>query len=81
LVAPVGRNVHVGCVSDPASVLAPLLMWVTAIGVHGTRELEERAAKLAPGARIGALGEMQRPRFDGPVDRRSRFSRAVREGR
>jgi hypothetical protein len=72
LIAPIGRNIHVGCVSDPAPVLEPLLPWLTALGISGSSELAGYASRLAPGARMSSLGSMQRPRFDGPVDRRSR---------
>lgn len=80
LIAPVGRNVHVAYASDLARMLEPLVPRLTALGVHGKRELAEYVSTLAPGARISALGSMQRPRFDGPVDRRA-LTRAAREGR
>ncbi|HEX3598472.1 MAG TPA: acyl-CoA reductase, partial [Polyangiaceae bacterium] len=75
---PVGRHLHVMVTSDVAEALAPISRWVTAIGVQGPRVFAERVAAVAPLARQSALGSMQKPPFDGPVDLRriSGFSEA-----
>ena len=70
LLPPAGRHVHVASARDIAaarSLLAPLLPVVVAAGS------DDRAAvlQIVPAhARISALGQMQRPPLDGPVDRR-----------
>jgi hypothetical protein len=71
LVPPVGRNLHVVRIDDPAPPLAALGARIAAIGVAGPPELERRLSELLPRARLGPLGSMQRPPFDGPVDLRS----------
>jgi acyl-CoA reductase-like NAD-dependent aldehyde dehydrogenase len=70
VVPPPGRHVHVAPVATLEEVaaamreLAPVLVAVGADDVERTR-------RLAPShARVSALGEMQRPPLDGPVDRR-----------
>lgn len=67
---PAYRHVHVvPCTSesDARSFLAPIERAVIAIGSDD----EAAARRLAPAwARISALGQMQRPRLDGPVDLR-----------
>jgi hypothetical protein len=69
-VPPPGRHVHVAPVDSleqAASLLAPLARFVAAVGSDDAT----RAARVAPAhARMSALGEMQRPPLDGPVDRR-----------
>jgi hypothetical protein len=71
LAAPVGRNLHVLCCDDPLPLLAPWAASSAAIGIAAEPELDARIQKALPGARASALGHMQRPPFDGPVDRRS----------
>jgi hypothetical protein len=70
LLPPTGRNLHVLSTSDPIATLMPyrpLLTSCAFAGEPGTREALRRAL---PGARVCRFGEMQRPPFDGPVDRR-----------
>ncbi len=70
LLPPIGRNVHVVHLTDLDGVLGPLVPGIAAVGLAGPRELGERVRELVPRARYCILGSMQRPRFDGPVDRR-----------
>ena len=67
---PPGRNVHVVCASNLERCLRPVRAAVAAVGVSGPPELSARVSELLPDARLSPLGSMQRPRFDGPVDRR-----------
>ncbi len=68
--APSYRHVHVvPCANAEVArqLLAPLVRGVVAVGsddVEGARRIAP------PWARLSPLGEMQRPRLDGPVDRR-----------
>ena len=72
--APTGRNVLVFPADSPTSVarkLGPLAVAVTSVGT----DVGERTAALVialgvPHARIAALGAMQTPPLDGPVDLR-----------
>jgi hypothetical protein len=70
VVPPPGRHVHVvpaGDLDAARTLLAPLAHATVAVGSDDP----ERAASFAPvHARVSLLGAMQRPRFDGPVDRR-----------
>jgi hypothetical protein len=43
---------------------------ITCVGIAGPESLVHAAAQALPGARLCPLGGMQRPAFDGPVDRR-----------
>ncbi|HVW25131.1 MAG TPA: acyl-CoA reductase [Polyangiaceae bacterium] len=70
LVSPVGRNLHVVVTRDARERLASISSWVTAIGIQGPRRFADRVTTAAPFARTSALGFMQRPPFDGPVDKR-----------
>lgn len=76
LVAPVGRNMHVVAVGDDhdtAPWLSTMARHVAALGVP-SGSADPWVASMAdclPLARISALGWMQRPEFDGPVDRRT----------
>jgi hypothetical protein len=70
LVPPAGRHVHVAAVwddADAAALLAPLQSFVTAVGVL---DAAGAPAWLPRHARLLPVGRMQRPPFDGPVDRR-----------
>lgn len=53
-----------------AARLGPLARYVTAVGAHSPGPLGDALRALTPGARSAALGQMQRPPFDGPVDLR-----------
>jgi Acyl-CoA reductase (LuxC) len=69
-VPPAGRHVTVMPAASRDAVvaaIAPLAAHVVAVGTDAPREL----GALAPShARLSALGAMQRPPLDGPVDRR-----------
>lgn len=67
---PSYRHLHVaGCVSLAAcaALLAPLAKGVVTVG---SDDPAAARALAPPGARLAALGAMQRPRLDGPVDLR-----------
>lgn len=68
---PPGRHVHVVPVAssaDLAAYLAPMARFVVAVGTDDPAAL----GRAAPShARVSALGRMQRPAFDGPVDKRA----------
>lgn len=66
-VAPVGRNMAVVQCSDPAALLSPIACHVAAIGLSGEGGWVRAAC---PGARVSAMGRMQKPALDGPVDLR-----------
>ena len=69
-VAPVGRNLLFVPSDDAVRLLAPRAPRIAALGFATSSALEEEVAQALPGARRSALGRMQRPPFDGPVDRR-----------
>lgn len=73
LLPPPYRHVHVGACSslaEAAKLVAPLAKGIVTIG---SDDLEAAKELAPPWARISALGAMQRPPLDGPVD--------LREGR
>ncbi len=71
-IPPPGRHVHVVAARDAhaaAATLAPFARHVVAIGADD----RAFAARVAPAhARLSALGAMQRPPLDGPVDLREK---------
>jgi hypothetical protein len=67
---PPGRILHVMPTPDAARCLAPWSRWLTCIATNQA-ELGAELTRAFPGARGSALGEMQCPPLDGPVDRRS----------
>ena len=71
-VPPAGRHLTVVAAASGHAVamaLEPIAPRIVAVGTDAPREL----GTLAPAhARLSALGAMQRPPLDGPVDRRSR---------
>jgi hypothetical protein len=71
LLAPSGRNLVVLAVEDPLTWLAPLAPDITALGLALPENEQRRLTGALPEARSSALGAMQRPRLDGPADRRS----------
>lgn len=73
-VAPVGRNLCVVPSSDPRETLVSHAASIAALGLAVSPELERRLRTELPLARRSDLGFMQRPPFDGPVDRRTYFS-------
>ncbi|HEX8794334.1 MAG TPA: acyl-CoA reductase [Polyangiaceae bacterium] len=71
LVPPTGRHVQVLPASDAPSastLLAPIAAAIVTVGSDDSQQVRHLAP---PHARIAALGQMQRPPLDGPVDRRS----------
>ncbi len=70
---PIGRNLYVQLVGDPAPVLASLGGSVAALGLSVSDAMAARLVEVLPRARQSALGQMQRPPLDGPVDLRSDF--------
>ncbi|WP_438031327.1 acyl-CoA reductase [Sorangium sp. So ce233] len=73
LLPPAARVVHVAASSAEAApaLLAPIRGAITAIGAGGGGELARAASAAALRARVSALGWMQRPPLDGPVDLRT----------
>jgi Acyl-CoA reductase (LuxC) len=70
LLPPTGRIMHVtqaASVGEVSALLGPLGRLVTCIGSNGSSGLELGYAH----ARQARLGAMQRPRLDGPVDKRT----------
>jgi hypothetical protein len=72
LLPPVGRNLHVLATNDLLQSLAKCADLVTSCAFHGDAALRASIARVLPGARVCDFGQMQRPPFDGPVDRRKR---------
>jgi hypothetical protein len=72
LLPPAARVLHVAAAraDQAAALLGPLARWITTIGTGDADELTTRVAACVPYARRSALGHMQRPPLDGPVDRR-----------
>lgn len=69
-VPPAGRHVHVRFTPDLDAISSVLAPRIASVGVAGSVPLHERARALFPESRIARAGSMQRPPFDGPVDRR-----------
>jgi hypothetical protein len=69
-VPPAGRHLQVIPVRDLGPALMALRPWVTALGCSSAA-LETQLRPLLEPVRVCALGRMQRPPFDGPVDRRA----------
>jgi hypothetical protein len=69
VIPPSGRNLHIIDTKAPATALAPFVAHLTCISAN-TRALREELRSHFAGARLVALGELQRPPLDGPVDRR-----------
>ena len=69
VVPPAGRNLHVSASPDPLRALTPFVPHITCIGTNADR-LASQLRLTFGGARLVALGDMQRPPLDGPVDRR-----------
>jgi len=70
LLPPIGRHLAVVRATPEDPRLASLERFVAAAGIGGAEAFRERAKRRLPAARSGPLGRMQRPAFDGPVDRR-----------
>jgi hypothetical protein len=69
-VPPAGRNLEVIAVRRLEPALEALRPWLTTVGCSSAA-LEARVRPLLRPIRIAPLGRMQRPPFDGPVDRRA----------
>ncbi|HKO91018.1 MAG TPA: hypothetical protein VJU61_07700, partial [Polyangiaceae bacterium] len=69
LVPPPGRHLLVVPVAQLEPALESLAPLVTSAGCSHA-ELERRVTPWLPRSRVCALGQMQMPAFDGPVDRR-----------
>ena len=70
LLPPSGRNLHVLRCDDVKACLAPVRPMLTSCAFAGDPELGSALRRALPGARHCLFGDMQRPPFDGPVDRR-----------
>ena len=68
-VPPVGRHLEVVPIAQLEPALDAFAPWLTSVGCSSAA-LEQRLAQRLPRARVSGLGRMQRPPFDGPVDRR-----------
>lgn len=73
LIPPVGRNLRVAICDDPIESLGRFAHAITTVGTACGGSLARSIASVLPGARVTTLGSMQRPPFDGPVDRRTRL--------
>lgn len=71
LLPPSGRNLHVLPTNDVQASLSALRPMLTSCAFAGDTTLAASLRRSLPGARVCAFGEMQRPPFDGPVDRRN----------
>ncbi|HVJ15452.1 MAG TPA: hypothetical protein VM686_08425, partial [Polyangiaceae bacterium] len=58
------------CAPDPARALAAFAPHLTCVSVSDGSSHREQLRAAFPGARLCALGEMQTPPLDGPVDLR-----------
>ncbi len=67
---PSGRHLHVVPTADALGVLAPYERHLTCIGASAAPTLVHDLKQRFPRARVTALGAMQRPPLDGPVDLR-----------
>jgi hypothetical protein len=70
VLAPPGRNLVVTATHAAFAVLAAREAELTALGVAAPDALADEIARRFSNARCSLLGRMQRPAFDGPVDRR-----------
>jgi len=70
LLPPSGRNIHVLTTPDPIAALGPYRPLLTSCAFAGEPATRLALQRALPGARVCSFGEMQRPAFDGPVDRR-----------
>jgi hypothetical protein len=70
LLPPTGRNIHVLATPNPLATLTPYRPLLTSCAFAGEPARAEALRRGLPGARLCRFGEMQRPPFDGPVDRR-----------
>jgi hypothetical protein len=73
-IPPVGRYLHVAVCDDAYSLLLDLAPHLTTVGMFNPEHLPGRLQAAIGDRRYVALGEMQKPRFDGPVDLRRGFT-------
>jgi Acyl-CoA reductase (LuxC) len=66
---PATRNLHVVACAEPTSLLEPWSPHLTNVATD-VASLRPRLRAAFPGARVVAVGEMQTPPLDGPVDLR-----------
>jgi acyl-CoA reductase LuxC len=69
-VPPVGRHLEVIAITELEPALRAFEPWLTSVGC-ASPALEQRVRLCLERVRVAPLGQMQRPPFDGPVDRRS----------
>lgn len=69
-VPPAGRHLEVIAIRQLEPALAGLRPWLTTVGCSSAH-LEAHVGKLLEPIRVTRVGNMQRPAFDGPVDRRA----------
>jgi hypothetical protein len=74
---PPGRHLLVVCCEAFGPLLRPFEHAIAALGIHGAPKLTDELRDVAPRARRSALGAMQRPAFDGPVDLRKPRGRVL----
>jgi hypothetical protein len=67
---PTGRNIHLLTTPDALATLSPYRPLLTSCAFFGQPARRAALGRALPGARVCHVGEMQRPPFDGPVDRR-----------
>ena len=70
LIPPTGRNIHVLTTPNALATLDRHRPLLTSCAFAGDPTVREALRRGLPGARLCRFGEMQRPPFDGPVDRR-----------
>jgi len=70
LLPPSGRNMHLLATADALATLAPYRHFLTSCAFSRAPALGQALRRALPGVRVCDFGEMQRPPFDGPVDRR-----------
>jgi hypothetical protein len=70
VIPPPGRNLNFAGVAG-FDTLVPLEPSIVAVGVCAPVSWVNALRELLPRARFSALGSMQRPRLDGPLDRRT----------
>lgn len=70
MLPPAERCLHVTAAPDAVAALEPFARHLTCIGADVSPTLADALARSFAAARLCPLGQMQRPPFDGPVDRR-----------
>jgi hypothetical protein len=72
ILPPIGRILHIRSTKDSIEDALPHAAKLTTIGISSTETSKaSRLQTVFPNARIAKLGQMQRPRLDGPVDLRN----------